>query len=278
MSLRPSILVALRTTITGGVEYRRVDLDAEGVPVAALDVGDSAKTEVTRWETTRVVADADAYERAKKVRGKARSLIAGTCSASDFGLMCPEAREDALDAAYAEAIARVNAHNVQGGATRVNVYMVKGRVAASDEMAAKAIGAEVRELLDAMKGALANADVGAIREAANKARALGRILDEETAGKLGKAIDEARSAAKAIVKRVEVGGEDAALVIQELSRKAIDEARFCFLDLEPVAEVEASAVPSRALDLEPSGEVEASAPEARSLDVEAVDAMAAEGV
>jgi hypothetical protein len=256
-----------------------VDLDAV-VEVTALDVGDSAKTEVTRWETTRILADAEAYELAKKVRGKARSLIAGTCAASDFGLMCPEAREGNLDAAYAEALARIEAHNARGGTTRVNLYMVKGRIAASDEMAAKAIGAEVRGLLDTMKSALVAADVGAIREAASRARAIGRVLDEETAGKLGKAIDEARSAAKAIVKRVEVGGEDAALVIQELSRKAIDEARFCFLDLDPVVAVESSAPEARALDLEPAGDVEVSAPEGRTVEVDGVDGvdtMAAEG-
>jgi hypothetical protein len=264
--------VGLRTKITGGVAYQRIDLDASGVPLAPLDDGDSEKNrEVTRWETTRILADKESYEAAKKVQGKARSLIAGTCAPSDFGPICLEAREADLDAAYAEALARVEAHNAKRGPTRVSVYMAKGRVASTDEQAAKGIADEVRGILDTMKVAMSAADVGAIREAASKARSLGRLLDADTATKLGKAVEEARSAAKAIVKRIETGGEDAALVLQELSRKAIDEARFCFLDLDApvVPDGGNGGAPARVLDLDDSGEIKSSAPESRALDLDA---------
>jgi len=232
MSLKPGLLVSLRTTIDGGIEYQRTDLDANAEKAEGTDV--------TRWETTRVIADKDEYERAKKARSKASSLIRGACTASAFGLLCTAKREEALDAAYAEALSLVDAHNEAASATRVSVYMLKGRIAESDEMAAQAIGAEVRDLIDAMKTGLEKADVKVIREAASKAKQLGKMLDDDTNAKVGKAIEEARSAAKAIVKRVETDGEDAALVIQELSRKALDEARFMFLDLDG-GEVKTSA-------------------------------------
>jgi len=223
LALKPGLLVALRTTITGGIEYQRKDLDAN-----TRQEGE----EVTKWETTRVIADKAEHERAVKVRGKASSLIGGACLRSAFGLVCLASKEEELDAAYREALALVDAFNESATVTRISVNMLKGRIAESDEIAAQAIGAEVRDLIDAMKDGLARADVGAIRESANKARSLGQMLDEGTADKVGKAIEEARSAARAIVKRVETGGEDAALVIQELSRRALDEARFAFLDLD----------------------------------------------
>ena len=231
VSLRPGLLVSLRTTITGGVEYQRTDLDANA---DAKPEGE----EVTRWETTRVITDKAEYERAQKVRSKASSLIRSACSASAFGLLCLGAKEKTLDEAYAEALQLVDAYNASAEHSQVHIYLLKGRIAQSDELAAQAIGAEVRDLIDAMKSGLEKADVSAIREAASKARQLGQMLDESTSEKVSKAIEEARSAAKAIVKRVETGGEDAALVIQQLSRKALNEARAAFLDVDGGKEIE----------------------------------------
>lgn len=245
MNLRPSLLISLRTTLKGGVSYQRIDLDAEGKPadqsVAAEDV--------SRWETTRIIADKEEYERAKKVRSKARSLITKVTIASDFGQLCTVGREDELDDALTQAQALIDAHNATATVTHVSIYLLKGRIASNDEEASKAIGAEVRDLINEMENGLKAGDVTRIREAADKARKMGQMLDETTADKVGKAVEEARSAAKAIVKRVETGGEDAALVIQELSRKALEDARFCFLDLDEKTVVEASRGPMKQLDL-----------------------------
>ena len=274
VTLRPGLLVSLRTTIRGGVEYRRVDLDS-GTEAAPVDV-EAAGTEATpppdvsvaRWETTRIVTDATDYERAKKTRAKASSLIRGACTLSAFGLVCPGADEGKLDAAYAEAMALVDAHNAQANSCRVDVGMLKGHIAQSDELAAKAVAGEVRDLIDAMKDGLAKADVKAIREAANKARQLGQLLDEGTAAKVSKAVEEARSAAKAIVKRVETEGEDAALVIQELSRKHLNEARFMFLDTDG-EDVKATPSATPAKKVETDGDAAPKAPtkaKARQMD------------
>lgn len=269
VTLRPGLLVSLRTTVRGGVEYKRVDLDA-GTTAGSVEPteGEAPRTEVARWETTRVVTDAQAYERAKKCRSKASSLIRGACVQSAFGLVCPASDEDKLDAAYAEALAMVEAHNAGEGASRVDVWMLKGRVAQSDELAAKAVAAEVAELIEAMRVGLAKADVAAIREAAAKARDMGKMLDEEAAAKVGRAVEEARSAAKAIVRRVQTDGEDAALVIQELSRKALDEARFAFLDLDGAEAPEArTPLAIRAMESDAAAEVAPSAPAARQVEV-----------
>lgn len=233
--LRPGILVSLKTVVNGGVTYSRVDLDADKREGA----------EVQRWETTKVVDDPADFESATKARSAAGAKIRGVCSSTAFGLLCPESDEPSLDAAIEAARAIVAAHNAGSRGTHVNVYVIKGRIASSDEEAARAIASDVTDLLETMKRSIRLGDVRAIRDAANRATQLGRILDPAQEEKVSEAIKVARSAARAIVKRVEKEGEDAAIVIQELSTAAIDRARFAFLDMdqpEPAADA-AEAMP-----------------------------------
>jgi hypothetical protein len=227
--LKPGLLVALRTQILGGITYERTDLDA---PSAAGAEEDPERCEVSRWETTKIVADKAEYAAAQKARSRAASMVRAVCTQSAFGLLCSSTREEELERAFADAQALVEKFNAQARASRVVVHLLKGRIESSDAAAAKAIGAEVRELIEAMERGIRAADPAAIREAANRARQFGQMLDGETAARVSAAIAEARSAARAIVRRVEVDGESAALVVQELSRKAIDEARTAFLDLD----------------------------------------------
>lgn len=223
-TIRPGLLVALSSSLDGGVTYERVDLDAgqttDGVAAVA------------RWETTRVIADPAEHERASQARSKATAEIRKVCSSTAFGLLCPEASESELDAAVLKARAIVAEHNAGAQHTKIDVRVFKGRVAATDTEAARAIGAEVAFLIAGMNSAIDRLDPKAIREAANKAREMSAMLSPELSAKVGEAIETARKAARVIVKRVEKDGEAAAVVLADIQRGGIEKARIAFLDLD----------------------------------------------
>lgn len=223
IAIRPGILVALRTSVHGGVQYRRVDLSAEAAQEGAA---------VKRWETTRIVVDPEAHERARRARTEAAGLVRKACSATSFGLLCPTDDEDALDAAIVAAKQIVADQNDRDRTTRVELYVLKGRIAENDREAARAIASEMRELLDEMNVGIGEADAAKIRDAASRARVMAAVLGPEQQAQVQTAIETARAAARAIVKRVEKAGEDAALVVQGLVRGPIEAARFAFLDAD----------------------------------------------
>lgn len=241
--LKPGLLVSLKTSLRGGVSYKRVDLEADH----RTESGERR----AEWQTSRVISDADEFDRATIARSAARSAIAGVCCSSSFGLLCPSDREADLAGAIETARATAAAHNETATRTQVDIFVLVGRVAQDDVEAARAIGAEVRELLDAMRAGILAADPDAIRDAASKARALGGMLSADVAGQVSAAILEARSAARELVKRVGKAGEIAADVVKDCSVQRIEAARFAFLDLE--AGTAAPVAPSaRGLDLAPA--------------------------
>lgn len=239
--LKPGLLVSLKTTVVGGVQYHRRELEQEHTTEHGA--------RVTRWETERVIVDPVEFERATHARSRARAVVMDACCSSSFGLMCPNESSDKLEAAMEAAREIAYAHNRDAQLTRVDIYCITGRIAHDDVEAVRAIGAEVRELLDVMRAGIAAADPETIREAASKARELGGMLSEEVSGRVNDAIKEARAAARAIVKRVEKSGEEAAVVVAELSVKAIEAVRFSFLDMDAGA-VEVELPAARAIDLE----------------------------
>lgn len=256
--IRPGLLVALRTSIKGGVSYQRIDLDA-GTPVME-------GVTVARWETTREVRDAVEHERAVKARTTVRNLIVRECAHSAFGLLCAEANAEKLEAGIAEAQRVAQEFNDTAQHTRIDIAVLTGRVADSDVQAAQAIGAEVRELIDAMQDGIKSADPTAIRDAASRARALTEMLSSDTAEAVRGAVEQARKAAREIVKRVEKAGETAAQVVSELKLEALERARFAVLDIDmPEAAQEAqheaeAVVFSPAIDFAPEDEQQADAP------------------
>lgn len=243
-TLRPGILVSLSTSINGGADYQRLEIEPDHTTEAGA--------RRARWETTREIRDPEDYARAIIARGKARSIITGVCCASKFGLLCPTEREADLDDALRRAREVVDAHNKAATSTNVEVYVMAGRVAQDDVEAARAISSEVRDLLAAMESGIEAANPEAIREAANKARAVGQMLAPAAQAKVSEAIQQARSAAREIVRRVEKAGETAADVVAELNVDKIRAGRFAFLDIEQDAQEPAHVEPAgRALDLPP---------------------------
>ena len=213
---------------------------------------DDKGARVARWETAREIPDPAEFERAIVARSAARGLIVKECCSSSFGLLCPMANEGALFDAIEGARRIADEFNSGAALSRIGVYALVGRVASDDLEAARAIGAEVRELLEAMRAGIAAADPEAIRAAAAKAKAIGGMLSADVAGQVSAAIKEARSAAREIVRRVEKAGETAAAVVAECNTGAIDAARFAFLDLDDGGDRDVSSVTvgGRGIDLE----------------------------
>jgi hypothetical protein len=236
-TLRPGLLVSLKTSISGNVQYRKTDLERDHI----TDTG----AREARWETQRIVYDPEEHERAVKVRGQCRWAVGSVCSTSEFGYLCPEQNEDKLDAAIAEAQRLADEFNDGAKLTHISVYVMKGRVEQDDVQAIRAINAEVRDLLTEMSDGIERMDPKKVREAANKAKNLGQMLSPEASAKIQDAIEAARSAARMIVK----AGEEASVEIDEVVFEKINAAQTAFLDLDEqgeIVEVEADAL---ALDL-----------------------------
>lgn len=259
--LKPGLLVSLHSSVRGGVSYSVTTLEAD-----RLNQEEGSRS--ARWETHRHIPDAAEFERATQARGKARALVAGVCCTSAFGLLCPEEKEGELAEAIKAARGVADEFNETAKLSRVEVFALVGRVARDDEEAARAIASEVRGLLEDMQAGIAAANPDAIREAANKARAVGGMLAPEVGEKVNKAIEQARAAARALVKRVEKAGEKAADVVAQCNVEAIKAARFAFLDLTGGEAGEALAVPGRAVELDAEAPgVQASSVEQRALEL-----------
>lgn len=235
-TLRPGLLVSLKTSMRGNVSYEKRDLDE----------GRDGNTEIKKWETERTIADAKEYELAKKMRGAATLPIRKVCTWSAFGLLCPEADREDLDAAIAESERIVADFNAQAELTRIHCYVLVAKVAADDVQAVKAINSEIRDLMADMESGLKNLDVKQIRDAANKAKSIGQMLTPEAEGRVVKAVEVARQAARNITK----AGEDAILEVDKRAIRKIAEQRTTFLDLDDAAEIQKPKARTRRVDID----------------------------
>lgn len=242
--IRPGLLVSLKTNVRGGVVYAKRTIESEHAEGAGT---------VATWETTRNITDAAEHTAAGVARSKARALVAAVCCPSSFGLLCPQARESELADAVTAAQAIAVEHNKVANYTRLDVFVITGRIADNDEQAARAIGSEVRDLIGAMERGVRAADPEAIRDAANRARAISGMLSPDAQSKVSAAIVEVRRVARDIVRRVEKAGEQAATVVDAVQLNALNAARFAVLDLSDDGNFDSTAadIPSRAIDLEP---------------------------
>jgi hypothetical protein len=239
-TLRPGLLVSLRTAMNGNVQYAAQTIEADHIDPATGE-------RRARWETQRVVADPKEHERAKAARSKARTLLTSVCAQSAFGLLCPEADRERLDAAVREAREVVNVFNSTAQLTRVTVNILIGRVAADDVEAVRAINQEITELMERMERGVRNTDVKTIRDAADAARQLSTMLSPDASARANAAIEAARSAARAIVK----AGESAAVTVDQIALDTIRTSRMAFLDVDsPVEAVQAPEAQRRAIDLD----------------------------
>ena len=191
-TLRPGLLVSLKTSVTGNVSYFKKTIEADHV----TPTGEA----LAIWETERKIADPEEHERACTARNAASHAIRVVCSKSAFGLLCPEEKSAKLDTAIAEARQIASEFNATAKMTQLGVYVVCGRVAQDDVEAVRAINSEVRDLIADMETGLRNLDVKAVRAAAQKAKGLGQMLSDNVSDKIKDAIETARKSARQIVK------------------------------------------------------------------------------
>jgi hypothetical protein len=224
-TIRPGLLVSLKTSLKGNVHYDRYDLERDTITAE----GESK----ARWETLRTIADPAEYEAMTKVRNKGAGMIRGACTKSAFGLLCPEANIDNLNRAIADANRLVDESNRKAKLTRVDVYTIVGRIEPNDVEAVRAIKGEISDLISTISDGVKNLDVKAIRAAAAKARSVAQMLPDDAKERVKEAIATGRKVATAIKK----AGEDAAVEIDKEALRTLASARTAFLDFDDEDEV-----------------------------------------
>lgn len=225
-TLRPGLLVSLKTSIQGNVRYSTLTLEGDHI----TETGERK----ARWETERTVTDPVEHEAAIRARSLARSRIQCVCANSAFGLLCPESKADELAEAVTQARAIVDAFNGTAGVTRLSFNIIAGKILPDDVEAIRAINSEMSDLLASMAEGLSNLDVSKVRDAANKAKSVGAMLTPAAQEAVQAAIDVARKTARQIVS----AGEEGTAEIDRAAIRKVLEARTGFLDVEPEAEVE----------------------------------------
>lgn len=230
-TIKPGILVSLKTRVVGGISYVKSDIAEET----------DGKTEIKQWHTTKTVVDADEVERAQLARSRAATAVRSCCIGTPFGLLCPASRVEELDAAVIRARSLTDSHNDASVHTTVELFVLRGQVASDDVEAMRAIGAEMAALSEDMKAGIDNVNPKRIREAAKRAKELGAMLDEANQEKVKAAVLSARKAARDIVRRIEKGGENAQKVIQDLDTANVVGLKFAFLDVDSTSDAESPA-------------------------------------
>jgi hypothetical protein len=244
-TVRPGLLVVLKTRIDGGVDYESETLEAPHPD------GEDQKAIVSEWKTRKTVADAEQFAVAKDVRSQCRGKIVNVCAATAFGLLCPLDREDDLRAGVMEANTIASKWNSTNPVSRVVVNVLIGRVEQDDVAAVKAISDEVSQLLLKVEKGIADQDPEEIGKNCDKLRDIGTMLEPEAKANMQEAIDAARVVKRQINKLVK-SGETAKLVVDEKVLAKVASARTAFLDLEVFGDVEHVEVEAPAIDFEPA--------------------------
>lgn len=243
-TLRPGLLISLTSRLIGNIHYEKENLRHKK----------TAGGEEAEWKTKRTIQDLQEHLAGRKAQSAARSCITRVCSKTAFGLLCPEAKAKELEAAIADARKLTDAFNRKAKLSNLQVYVIAGKVSPDDVEAVRAINGEVRGLIKAMEDGIKNLDVEAVRAAANDARRIGTMLSSDASGRIKEAIDQARTAARKIVK----AGETAAGTVDQEVLKNLERSRTSFLDMDGgVGAAVPEAEAGRALDLTPDEPKEA---------------------
>lgn len=233
-TLRPGLLVSLKTSIHGNVAYSKRTIEEDHLT--------STGAKLAVWETERKIDDPDEHERATKTRRKASQIIRSVCTELAFGLLCPEDKAGQLEGAIRDARKVAEEFNGDAKLSRIDLYVMTGRVAQDDVEAVRAINSEVRDLMESMQEGVKNLDVKTVRAAANKAKALGQMLSADAGEKIKAAIEVARQSARKIAK----AGEGVSQEIDLETIKKIDQQRVAFLDMSGADEDTSVIVPAAA--------------------------------
>lgn len=243
-TLRPGLLVSLKTALVGNITYQKAIIEPEHMTEDGV--------QRAKWETVRTITDREEHDKGRKAQAEARSCITKVCTNTAFGLLCPEAEKEVLEKAIIDARIIADDFNADARLSCMTVYILTGRIAPDDVEAVKSINAEIRGLMETMSEGVSNLDVSAIRAAANEAKRIGAMLSPEASGRVQVAIEAARTAARKIVK----AGEEAAQEVDLATINRLAECRTAFLDLDGESEIATPEEETRGVDLMPETEFE----------------------
>src|SRR5690242_14884691 len=94
-TLRPGLLVSMKTSLEGNISYRKKDIERPH----RIETG----AQRAKWETVRTILDPAEHDAAVKTRAKIRNTVAAVCAQSAFGLLCTEDNANKLDRAVEKA-------------------------------------------------------------------------------------------------------------------------------------------------------------------------------
>lgn len=222
--VRPGLLVNLVTHLEGGVEYEREELGAERI-------GERQEGEAVEWRTEKRVADVEEHAAAVRLRGRVRSLVKGACVWTPFGLICPLDQEALLGERIAEGHRLVQEFNAGAQHTRIRFpEPLRGRITEDSREALSAVREEIHSLVSELQQALAAGSPETIRDVAQKATQMSKLLEDgsEARTALDRAVKESRRVATELVKRLGEGAEAAAEVLASANIRLVASARMAF--------------------------------------------------
>ena len=152
--IKPGFLVSVKTEVVGGCQYLRQDVRKEHTEEGGVE---------QQWVTTKRIIDEAEYDKAGKVRSRARSEIARRCLETPFGLVCREDRIEELRQAIKLAQLLAQEFNLEARYSQISINVLMGRIASDDVEAAERIAEEMRNLAAEITQAVKSADVKAIR-------------------------------------------------------------------------------------------------------------------
>ena len=224
-TFKAGLAIDLTVRVTGGIEYKRRTISSKTLASGA---------KIEEWETEKVTLHPEEHARAIEVRASVRNSITRICARTPLGdlLLVPPEREDDIRKALDEASARIDAHNSSAVAHFLVMGCVPSRLVPDDRWTVRSITGEIMATLATMEAGIAGASAERIREAADSAKKILPMLADGPRAVIEAAIEQARTHAREITRRVTKGGEDAMDVIAELQDRCdkIDAAKLTFLD------------------------------------------------
>jgi len=199
ITIKPGMLVSLKTSLRGNVAYARRNV--------SNNITDKTAHEV--WETEKTVQDIAEHETGKKARADARNAISAACIHSAFGLLCPSDNASKLEEGIAKANAIIEAFNSSAKLTRIALYVIAGKIAEDDESAQAAMASEITDLFMTVLDGMDKREIAQMRDACNKLRNMsGMLTESDIKGLLEVAVDMTREIARHYVKAGQFGSQE----------------------------------------------------------------------
>ncbi len=220
--LNPCYLVNFRCSVHGGIQYRRGQEDVE----------QEGQREKATWETVRVLSDKDEYKKATSLRGKCKREIEKLGVDSVLGVIMDKARIADLESTVTAYQEEIDAFNAAANFSTMRFAVVRFEVKGDNEVALESMLSDMRDTLDALREAVANADYKEIRKVIQMMKGYATVLPGDAAKQVTNAIDDARVQARQIRRALEKRGEQLEEVQNQVSTASVDMARFALLDTE----------------------------------------------